>query len=67
MAGEGGREGEGKEGIRRGEGKGRGGEALGPAPLHIISGYALKFHICTFFLYLVLILLINDEFANLCE
>jgi len=25
---------------RGGEGKGRGGEALGPAPLHIISGYA---------------------------
>jgi len=42
-----GREGEGKEWVRRGGevkgigGKGREGEALGPAPpLHIISGYA---------------------------
>jgi len=28
---------------------------------------ALTFHICTFFLYFVLVLLINDEFANLCS
>jgi len=32
-----GREGEGRRRVGR---EGRGGEALGPAPLHIISGYA---------------------------
>jgi len=28
---------------------------------------ALTFHICTFFLYFVLLLLINNEYANLCS